>query len=369
MGGSREVLCDLVARYGRRLLEEPRRLENLLRDLCGEERREIFVLVSALRAGVPAQLQAAQDAWLLLTVERLSRHLFDEFGLRQEVARWAVESWAVALGGNVAQRDEVVVCARGEGHYLSIGHALRHVPPGARIVVRPGTYREELVIDKPVEIVGDTGSQAQSGEAVVLEAVASSCLRMATEYAVVRRLVLRGRAGLGTRSVFAVDIPRGQLILEDCDISSRSLACIAVHGERAAPIVRRCRIHEAQGSGIFVHDGGGGTVEECEIYGNALAGIEVGKAGHPVVRRCRIYRGSQAGVYVSLGGAGVVEECEIAENNGAGVEIGWQGHPVLRRCRVSRNGTYGIKIYAGGSGDVEDCDLADNALGAWNVEE
>jgi hypothetical protein len=192
---------------------------------------------------------------------------------------------------------------------------------------------------------------------------------MFAERATVRGVTLRGRVGLGPRNLFAVDVREGTLILEDCDVTSDSLACVAISGRTANPVVRRCRIHDAQGSGIFVHEGGRGTVEDCAIYGHAIAGIEIGHAGDPVVRRCRIYDGRQAGIYVSLGGAGTVEDCAIFANAGSGVEIGWQGNPALRRCRINRNGRHGIRIYAGGAGVVEDCDLDGNALGPWDIED
>lgn len=373
MSRAREVLCDLVAARGRGLVYEPRRLENMMKDLCPDEKADVFVLVSALRTGIASQLLSSEPGASLFLADRLSRRLHDDCGFREAVARSAVETWAAALGVFPAACEEVVVCAQGNGHYPSIAQALRNVPPGARLVVRPGIYAEEIVLDKPVEIIGPgatDASQASSDRSeAIIESVSSTALRMATTQAIVRGMSLQGKAGLGSRSVFAVDISQGELLLDRCDISSRSLACVAIHGERTTPVLRHCRIHGAQGSGVFVHDGGAGTIEECEISGNALAGIEVGKAADPILRRCRITGGQQAGVYVSLGGAGFFEECEISHNGGAGVEIGWQGQPILRRCRISQNRTYGIKIYAGGASTVEDCDLAGNQLGAWNVEE
>src|SRR5205085_505116 len=46
----RPVLRDLVQREGAAVYEDPRRCEALLRDLAGEHRSEIFVLVTAVRA-------------------------------------------------------------------------------------------------------------------------------------------------------------------------------------------------------------------------------------------------------------------------------------------------------------------------------
>lgn len=96
---ARQKLMELVARFGRALGTDPRRCEALLRDVCPQARREIAVLTGSVREGIPAELLAAsagtpKEALL----GRLSHRLQDQLGLREDLARWAVESWALALG-------------------------------------------------------------------------------------------------------------------------------------------------------------------------------------------------------------------------------------------------------------------------------
>ena len=45
----RQKLRELIMEYGRSLCDDPRRCEALLKDYCGQYKREIFVLVNALR--------------------------------------------------------------------------------------------------------------------------------------------------------------------------------------------------------------------------------------------------------------------------------------------------------------------------------
>ena len=59
---ARQKLVELVARFGPSLVDEPQRSEALLRDLCGELRREIFVLVAALKERVGTDLLARGGA-------------------------------------------------------------------------------------------------------------------------------------------------------------------------------------------------------------------------------------------------------------------------------------------------------------------
>ena len=111
----RRTLRELIARHGPGLCSDARRCEGLLRDLCGEHRREINIPVGALREHVPLDLLAARNSvptGLLLT--RLAKRLEDQLALTGEASRWAVDSWALALGvvsdaelgGIKSRRDE-----------------------------------------------------------------------------------------------------------------------------------------------------------------------------------------------------------------------------------------------------------------------
>src|SRR5918993_2341397 len=107
----RQTLRDLVARHGPGLCSDARRCEGLVRDLCGAHRREINILISALKERVPLDLLAAQNSMPRgLLLSRLSKRLEDQLALTGEAARWAVDSWALALGvvtdAELEERDE-----------------------------------------------------------------------------------------------------------------------------------------------------------------------------------------------------------------------------------------------------------------------
>jgi hypothetical protein len=95
----RTILKDLVRCYGLSLIGDALRTEGLLRDTCGEHPREIFVLVHALRQQIPADLLACRQSLPLPVLKGiLARRLEDELSYSEQASRWAVESWAEALG-------------------------------------------------------------------------------------------------------------------------------------------------------------------------------------------------------------------------------------------------------------------------------
>ncbi len=95
----RQILAELIVEHGIALCRDARRCEALLRDHCGQSRREVNVLLAAVRARVGADLLAAGTTTpRAALLARLTRRLSDDFGLTDEAAQWAVESWAIALG-------------------------------------------------------------------------------------------------------------------------------------------------------------------------------------------------------------------------------------------------------------------------------
>lgn len=92
------LLRQLIRMYGPALSNDPRRVEGFLHDLCGQHTREIFVLVHAQEAKIPAELLAAGGlAGDPALWQRLSRRLQDRMAFSPEAADWAVQSWALAL--------------------------------------------------------------------------------------------------------------------------------------------------------------------------------------------------------------------------------------------------------------------------------
>jgi len=94
-----QKLCELVATYGNSLGNEPQRCQSLLANSYNQNPGEIFVLVSAIKEQIVANLLVARknvprEVLLQQLSNRLQRNLF----LVEKAARWSVESWAIALG-------------------------------------------------------------------------------------------------------------------------------------------------------------------------------------------------------------------------------------------------------------------------------
>lgn len=92
-------LCELIKKNGCLIYEDSKRCEAFLKDVCGDARREINVLVGALKEGVVNDLIILSENHvpIEIIIKRLVKRLEDNLAISEDSAYWAVESWALAL--------------------------------------------------------------------------------------------------------------------------------------------------------------------------------------------------------------------------------------------------------------------------------
>lgn len=465
---ARTRLGEILTFYGRAVLDDPRRFEALLRDLLGEHRREINLLVTSLKERVPQHLLASTNGVpASILVDQLAQRLHDHLGIAPEFATWTVETWAIALGviasprpkrasrakaatpaapsapppvgkasprktaaqatppkartakaasstqaqalptqaatapkattaktaakttratkappikaprakpptthppPTTALRPQLIVGSTGAVDYRTLGEALMNIAPGGRILVQPGTYRESLTLDRPIELVGN----GRAGE-IILESRTSPCILTTAAHATVRNLTLTRRGTLERGE--AVLVTNGQLTLHDCHITAQALACIAVRGAAASLVAQRCQVSDGSHTGVRFEDRATGSLDECDIHNHRYNGVHITDGANPTLTRVHIHH-CEVGVLVNdtrpdgmvYGhmGRGTLTDCDIIDNEFQGVLIS-NGSPTLRRCRVQRN-MDGIWVERNGAGSVVECDLSGNRRGAWYVK-
>ena len=96
---ARKQLIEIVKKYGIKILDEPRKVEGLLRDFCGDCKKEIFSIVNALKEGSANDLASSTKGnTTKLVVGRLCKKLQDDLALSEEASIWSIQSIAIALG-------------------------------------------------------------------------------------------------------------------------------------------------------------------------------------------------------------------------------------------------------------------------------
>src|SRR5262245_34555371 len=195
------------------------------------------------------------------------------------------------------------------GAFRSLGEAFRAVESGAMIRVRPGTYVEsDLVIDRPIEIVGD-GPR----ERVVV--ILTTPLRLSGAGVALRALTLIGRNSPPAEpspETCAVFAGGGEVTIADCEIRSETGSCVGVAD--AARTLRDCRRSDAADSGLIAAAGAEIIIEDCEVVQSAKIGVLVAAGARATLRNCRIDGGRGNGLVIRESHRATAEGCAIAGN-------------------------------------------------------
>ncbi|CAL9366198.1 right-handed parallel beta-helix repeat-containing protein [Streptomyces sp. enrichment culture] len=245
---------------------------------------------------------------------------------------------------------------RRTGEYASLAAALEAAADGDVLTIAPGTYRENLVVQRAVTLRGPEGSPGSvriaPSEGVPLTVRAS---------AVVQDLHIEGQDAAAP----ALLVEDGTPEISDLRIVTRSAAGIEVRGA-ARPTVRRCTVDNPAGIGVAVVDGGGGVFEECEVLAAGQAGVAVRGGGRPRLERCRVHHAAGTGLtatgeHSSLEAVG----CEIYEVRGSGVQVTSHATGHLVNCDVHRTTADGVTLDTDAVLTLADCrihDIPENAV-------
>ena len=252
------------------------------------------------------------------------------------------------------------VAAAGDRDYRNIQDAINAATEGATIYVHPGTYTAGLIIDRTLEIIG-VGER----DRVRIEVSGADVVWFQGGDSRLANMTLRQ---LGGGDWFGIDVSTGNPIIENIDISSQSLAAIAIHND-ANPLVRDSAVHSGAESGIYVYDEGRGEIENNEIYGNAYAGIAIRSGGDPVILHNIIRDGQESGVHIYEQGFGTIEDNEISGHALAGIEIKGRSNPVVRSNRIHGGQVSGIYIHGNGTGSIEGNEIFSNAYSGVEIKD
>jgi serine/threonine protein kinase len=277
----------------------------------------------------------------------------------------------------------------GQGQCLSLKVALRQARPGTEIVMLPGTYRESVVVDKDVSIVG----QGEPGE-VILDGATGSALVIQTPGASLRGLTLQSQGPAPT-----LRISSGTPQIEACVLRAGS-HCAELEGAGTAPVFLNCTFL-AEGSGgirlgsgtqaridgghLLVFPGAGVTVESgaqatlqgvavgpgtglglrIRARGQALVdgclfsaesgSVEVEGDGRVQLSHCRLFDSQFAGLLALERSHAVLESCDIGHHVCSGVHVLAGANVVLRKCRLTGNGGFGLSVMDRGLATMEGC--------------
>lgn len=258
----------------------------------------------------------------------------------------------------VTQRRTLLVnLMGGTGIYQSIGAALAVAQGGDLIILAPGHYRETIILDKPVEMIGE-GNRGD----VTVEVKENSVLVSTATFGRMKNLTLRQDGG----DFLAVNVKAGSIELEGCEITSAGLSCVGIQPKADARI-RNCKLHGSPQAGVAFFSNARGIVEQCEIYKNGFSGIHVYNCQDVTIRGNALHDGAQSGLLFTKNAEGLAEDNEVFANKKSGIIILDGANPTIRLNRVYDGKDTGISVRESGRGILTENEIFRNTFSGLQV--
>ncbi len=247
----------------------------------------------------------------------------------------------------------LIVDASQQGDFAKISDAIKSASPGDRIMVRPGSYNEAIVLDKAVEIIGE-GKR----EDIVISFCNYCVAMIRTPKGKFSNLTLKQ---LGGKNMSCINIRAGGCEVDSCEISSAESNGIDISGN-AEPRIKRCHIHHCGMAGISVEDSSAPVIEGNKICNVKFSGIIVRGASSPTIRKNRIYESMQGGIYIYGSSTGLILNNKIYNNTYSGIAIKDGSRPIVKLNTIAKNGHFGIEVFKGGGCIIDDNNVFDNKV-------
>jgi nitrous oxidase accessory protein NosD/cell wall assembly regulator SMI1 len=149
-------------------------------------------------------------------------------------------------------------------------------------------------------------------------------------------------------------VKNASLALEDCELDDNELN-LRLEGAKVA--VARCLVHHGRSTGVFCGDGTKGRIEDCDVFANIDAGIEVAEGSDPTIARCHAHDNVNADLHIHDKGRGTFEDGAAGGGNGWAVLVEGASRPKLVRMKIRDAKKGAISQDAKSKAVLEQCEM------------
>ena len=281
-------------------------------------------------------------------------------------------------------KDEIIVDKSGAGDTKTINEALQLVKKHGVIRIRSGFYEENLLIDKPLTIVGETNDKGESPIICGDNEEKQDVIKIQAE-AIIKNLSVTQQS---TKKAPDFSTEDGLIsiydaaTIENCNIYKTLKNGIVIKGTRQ-PDIKKCKIYDVGKNGVLISFASV-SIENC-IITRAEIGVKTGENASCKIRSCNIFENNDGIIIEDDTQFSSIEDCKIYRNKGIG--IGTKGQedllgttsikkceifenktgiyeeeystPEVTLCQIYNNHASGIEV-SGSSGKYENCNIFEN---------
>ncbi|KAJ3450544.1 f-box only protein [Anaeramoeba flamelloides] len=237
--------------------------------------------------------------------------------------------------------------------FTTISAAIKKSMSGDVIKIKPGIYRERIIIKKTnLELYGAYKSKEQKH--VIIESNGHCVFSFRTKSGRVSNLIFKQ---LGKKH-HAVDIMSGELLMQNCEIIGKGTSCLSIR-KGANPTIRDCQIYNGK-IGCALFRSARGTIQNCKIFENEYQGICLTSSSATNILDCKIFKNEGGGIYVGERSSGVIKNCEISFNKNCGITVKSNATPIIKNNKIHHNQQDGCNIIESGYGEFVENEIYKN---------
>jgi len=223
-------------------------------------------------------------------------------------------------------KDVIMVDCLGSGSYRKINEALDAAQPNQKVFVKAGTYKEQLILGKPVHLSGEGVEKVKvsydSGSVLEVNGAAGSEITG----------ISFGQSGF--KGGNAVCLIKSSVTLKNCRISGGEKGILVTGG---SPIISSNQVERSY-TGIAVDEESSPFISENTCFNNNIGIMFIGESkGRAVRNDCK---NNQTGIIVSDNAQPVLEENDCTGNKTSGITYlkNAAGKAIKNKCGKNING-------------------------------
>ncbi|MGY4976643.1 right-handed parallel beta-helix repeat-containing protein [Streptomyces sp. 900105755] len=254
----------------------------------------------------------------------------------------------------------------GRGAYRTIGEAIRAASPGDLVVIAPGTWTENLVLDRAVVLTAEHGRgsvviAAPPGEAPAVTVDGPDC-------ALHNITVWGSDAGLPAVSVS----PCAGLVLEECSVEGGRVQVKGPEDEEGgttAVVLRRCRLEGARLAGLHLAGGVRARLEDTAVTGVDGTGVVLSGTASLDAVRLRLERTTGSGMRLRGRSRLRLTDSVLAGSGRAGLLLEDSTEAMAGESRIETPGAAGVHLTGSARAELTDCRIRGAAASGLVVQE
>jgi parallel beta-helix repeat protein len=222
--------------------------------------------------------------------------------------------------------------------YYNIQSAIENATSGDTVYAWNGTFRENLIIDRGVTLLGNgTGS-------TIIDGAGNTSVKVTGKYATIANLTVKGATTSANYGIY-VNSSGGGLNATGVRLHDNYIG-LYFNSKSWGSRIADSTINSNSNSGFHIFAATGIRIENCTISNNGLHGIHISSAPDALVYGNHIHNNTSDGMYIPASGSGVgVHHNRVVDNGDDGINTPWIQESSFTYNEIRDND--GVGIYTG----------------------